>query len=57
MNSTTPRKLLSLLLALMLCLSVIGPISGFAEDLEPICLTEDGAAFGTLPETMVLRIN
>lgn len=55
MNSTTPRKLLSFLLALMLCLSVIGPISGFAEDLEPICLTEDGAAFGTLSETYGLE--
>lgn len=55
MNRTAHHRLLSLLLALMLCLGVLGPLSGFAEDFEPIYITEDGAAFGSLPEAYGLE--
>lgn len=50
-----PTKLITLLLALVLCIGVIAPVSAVAGDRTPYCLTEDGAAFGSLPETYGLE--
>ena len=48
MNQNLSQKLLTLLLAVVLCFCAISPIHCFAAENNPVCLTEDGAAFGPL---------